>query len=379
MSETTGEVKSTAPAEKMNPRAARIKLAEAQDYLAFLEFARRAKVRLDGETAALDAEILSARNAVIKYAGWADARIEPRRRTPATVPGEHSPPRPEYYLFLDECGTHSLLPINDPFPVFCLCGVIVDAERYKTFDRLWKIWKAEWLGSPHVRVHEPYVRKRVREFHDGDAAREQAKIDSLAGLLASLEFTCIAAVIDKRRFSSQYPSGTVDEFLPTSCYLMCVDFLLERFVHFLYHEGGNARGIVRAESRGLREDAEVHREYLRLKLEGTQWQAEQAFRSNLHAYIEFERKDGNASGLQIADLVARPIAEKVLWPETTPDRWQVVASKFYDGGTGRRSSYGLKVFPTPQDEVIFGEAPVKANEDAYASPPADQQKLVQHT
>lgn len=370
-----------APSEeeaKIHPRAARLKLARAQDYLAHLEFARRAKTRLDNDTAQLDEEMIRARNAVQKYSAWADARIDPRRRLPVILPSEDSPPRREYLLFLDECGIHPLSPDSDQFPLFCLCGVIVDVERYATFDRLWKTWKAKWLGSRRVIVHEPDVRKRSHHFHvTGDPAREQAILDSLAAQLAELEFWCIAAVIDKRRFAQLYASGNVDDFLPKSGYLMCVDFIFERFVHFLYYAGENAQGAVIAESRGLREDAEVHAEFLRLQLEGTQWHAEHQFRGQLRPFIEFKRKDCNSSGLQIADLVARPVAEKVREPEATPERWQSVASKFYDGGKERRSSYGLKIFPTPETEEIFGETPVKANEDAHASPLADQQVLVQ--
>lgn len=363
---------------KIHPRAARLKLARAQDYLAHLEFARRAKMRLDGDTSQLDDEIVRARNLVHKYGGWADARIDKRRRVPAMLQTSESPPRHEYLLFLDECGIHPLSPESDQFPLFCLCGIIVDAERYGTFDRVWKTWKAKWLGSPHVIVHEPDVRKRSHHFHiTGDPAREQAILDSLAAQLADLDFWCIAAVIDKRRFAQHYITGHVDEFLPKSGYLMCVDFIFERFVHFLYHYGKNAQGAVIAESRGLREDAEVHAEFLRLQLEGTQWQAEQQFRNQLRPFIEFKRKDCNHSGLQIADLVARPVAEKVREPGATPDRWQAVAHKFYDGGKERRSSYGLKIFPTPEAEEIFGETRVKANEDAFASPLADQQVLVQ--
>lgn len=363
--------------EAMHPRAARGKLALAQDYLAFLEFARRAKFRLDGDTRSLDGLILGASNDTEKYAGWADARIDSRRKFPCPVPTKDSPPRHEYFLFLDECGNHSLRDSGGAFPVFCLCGVIVDAERYQTFDRRWKVWKARWLGSPLVQVHEPDVRRRSNKFHDDDPAREQALIDALNAQLTDLDFTCIAAVIDKRRFAELYPAGAVDDFLPSSAYLMCVDFLLERFVHYLHHAVGDARGVVIAESRGLREDAEVLSEFLRLQLEGTQWQPDRQFRYQLRPYIEFDRKYRNTSGLQIADLTARPIAEKVLEPSSSPERWDVALAKLYDGGKGRKNSYGLKVFPTPEAWLIGEDGAEKADESAEAPSPTDQQVLVQ--
>jgi hypothetical protein len=188
--------------------------------------------------------------------------------------------------------------------------------------------------------------------------------------LESLPFPCIAAAIDKVRFREMYADGRVDDFLPTSAYLMCVDFIMERFTHFLCHVGGGAQGTVRAESRGLREDALVHHEYIRLHLEGTQFCSESQFRGYLRPAIQFERKDANTSGLQIADLMARPIADKVLDPTGSPERWEVVAAKFYDGTHDRRSSYGLKIFPASGGD-LFGEFLEIANEGDEAPPFTD--------
>lgn len=114
-----------------------------------------------------------------------------------------------------------------------------------------------------------------------------------------------------------------------------------------------------------------------MHLFGTQYIADGYFRNQLRPYIEFREKDRNDSGLQIADLAARPIADKVFRPDITPERWQAVASKIYDGNQGRRSSYGVKVFPAVDVASIFGEEPaVKANEDAEASSSTDPQVQV---
>jgi hypothetical protein len=106
-----------------------------------------------------------------------------------------------------------------------------------------------------------------------------------------------------------------------------------------------------AESRGDREDAEVHAEFIRLLLEGTQWQTDGWFRYQLRPYLEFLPKARNITGLQIADLGARPIAEKILQPTSTPERWSLFRSRFYDGVEGRPSSFGLKVYPAPEVDI----------------------------
>ena len=236
--------------------------------------------------------------------------------------------------------------IDPAFPIFCLCAVIVSRDDFASFDRRWKTWKAEWLKSWQERVHEPDVRRRSRRFYDVDPARQQARIDALSAQLNSLTFTCVAAVIDKRELQRQFPSGSVDEFLPASTYLMCINFVFERVVHFLFERGNDAYGLVISEARGLREDAEVAAQFIRLQLTGTQFISDSYFRNQLRPYVEFRRKERNESGLQIADLLARPVAEKVIAPASTPERWPEAAAKLDDGGQNRRSSYGLKVFPT---------------------------------
>ncbi len=172
-------------------------------------------------------------------------------------------------------------------------------------------------------------------------------------ILGELDFTCIATVVDMREFVANHPAGLVDEFLPESCYLMCIDFIMERFVHFLRHAGNDARGSVIAESRGLVEDAKVHAEFIRLHLEGTQFLSAKAFRAQLRPYIEFYVKKRNHSGLQIADLAARPFAEIVLGRESSPARWETFKSKLYDGQKEAPHSYGLKVFPLTESNNPF--------------------------
>ena len=94
--------------EKLHPRAARIRYELSQNCLAHLEFARRAKLESDGDCVALDAVITQVRNDVLRYGGWAHERIQPRARVPVVQRNEHSEPRREYLIFLDECGLHSI-------------------------------------------------------------------------------------------------------------------------------------------------------------------------------------------------------------------------------------------------------------------------------
>lgn len=59
----------------------------------------------------------------------------------------------------------------------------------------------------------------------------------------------------------------------------------------------------------------------------------------------FADKKSNSSGLQMADLVARPVGIKMLKPDRENRAFDVLERKFYTNGRGRCDGRGLKCFP----------------------------------
>lgn len=62
-----------------------------------------------------------------------------------------------------------------------------------------------------------------------------------------------------------------------------------------------------------------------------------------------------SSGLQLADLVARPIGLKTLRPEQENRAFDVLTNKFYcDGGRGKLGTgyqgVGMKIYPASESE-----------------------------
>lgn len=346
----------------VHPRAARYRLERCRDLLSHLRLARMSMLSLGEDPSSLDDLISVSSIELSRLTTRAGERIEPRKRAKQPLSGVIA--REEFFLFLDECGSHVSSPGNSAFPIFCLCGIVVSKDIYQDLDRRWKAWKAEYLGDPNVVVHEPDIRSKRGKFR-GSSKDHAAEIEkSLNQFLDEINLQCIASVVDFRCFEQLYPNSVVDDFLPRSCYLMSIDFVLERFLHFLQSRGNGAQGIVVAESRGLREDAQVHAEFIRLHLEGTQFVSDSSFRYHLRPYIEFFRKSRNNTGLQIADLAARPLAEKILDSRQVPARWDTVAAKLYDGMEGSPHKYGLKVFPLTKTNDPFPHLPRKAKGDA---------------
>jgi hypothetical protein len=244
-------------------------------------------------------------------------------------------------VFLDECGSHELAS-PDPYPVFALSAVIVPESDYANLDVRWKGWKAEVFGSHEAVVHEPTIRNRLGPFGGPNGPAVTAKLTQELG---DLDFVAMVCAVHRANYVAEYGLGPLDESLPAHVYLMTLDFLLERVVMALDSVFEGARAEVVAESRGPREDALLQYEFARLHLDGTSYIAPGWFRQQLAPGVVFRGKEANVTGLQLADLVARPIADKVADPASTPPRWPEVQTKLCTGRETKHSILGLKVLP----------------------------------
>ncbi len=56
-------------------------------------------------------------------------------------------------------------------------------------------------------------------------------------------------------------------------------------------------------------------------------------------------KTANSSGLQLADLIARPIGMKTLRPTQTNQSYEIIKNKFLQKPEGNINGWGLKLFP----------------------------------
>lgn len=347
-----------ASGDTVSPRELRWQLDRLESCLAALRLARSLWVSARLDVLEIDAVIQ-------KYEPQRDSLRTRLAGQPLASRGRTRLPQAErtpYTIFIDECGGHSP-PMPGAFPAFCLCALLVDKHTYDEFlVPRWEGLKARFLQSSDGTTlrgrssitHEPSLRPRnlkhrLRSVPTGPELFER----EFSALIEEVDFTVIAAVVRTDDYYRQYSGSQVDRFLPSSVYSLCLDFIMERAVHFL--SSGNRSGLGRAvaESRERREDALLQYEYVRLQLEGTQYASDSWFRQQLSPTIEFKTKGENICGLQLVDILARPIAEKVVDPLTPVRRWDAVRAKLYDGEQGRPESYGLKVFPGPVLPAVF--------------------------
>lgn len=267
-------------------------------------------------------------------------RLAPRRR-----PRNGPAPALGWTVYLDECGSHSLS-AKEPFGAFVLAATLIRNDNLAEVDRDFRDWKRVNLGDAAKNIHEPDVRKGKGPFNcGGDRARQDEIRRELASLLRRLDFVVIACVLDRGRYLRDFGTSPPDDSLPNHPYLMTLHFLMERVVMALDGHLGGGRAQVVAEARGPREDALLQYEYARLHLDGTAYVSAAWFRNQLTPGIEFVSKRDNVTGVQLADLAARPCGEKVLHPSSAPARWPEIRDKLCAGQETRNSILGLKVIP----------------------------------
>ena len=248
-------------------------------------------------------------------------------------------------IYIDECGSHSLTAV-EAFEAFCLAAVIVRDQDRTAFESKWDAWKLLNLGSDKRLVHEPDVRKRAGTFNfRGSRPKYDAVLASLSEIIKELEFTAIVCVLHRPQYVKEFGIKALDESLPGHGYLMTLHFMAERLAMALQKQFGGAKARLILESRGPSEDALMQYEFARLFLDGTSYLSASYFRRQFFPGLEFKLKSDHVAGLEITDLLARPVGEKVLRPKSDPARWQSFRNKLCTGLETKHSILGLKIVP----------------------------------
>jgi hypothetical protein len=244
----------------------------------------------------------------------------------------------DYIVFIDESGDHGLDTIDPEFPVFVLVFVIVEKRTYVgQIVPAIKALKFDFWGHDAVILHSHEIRKPRGDFAFLlDRSRREAFTAALNSLMGEMPMTVVAAAIEKNRLTERYRH-------PHNPYYLALGMGMERVARFLIGECGQEGKITHliAESRGQREDSDLELEFRRIMdgegrlnygIMGAQFD------------LRVVSKKVNAEGLQLADLVAHPIARHVLKPEQANRAFDIVRGALY-GAPDEIYGMGLKIFP----------------------------------
>jgi hypothetical protein len=198
--------------------------------------------------------------------------------------------------------------------------------------------KFEYFGHDLVILHEHEIRKEKGDFNifKGKEEREDF-LDKLTSIIDESNFILASCVIEKNRIA--------DPDVQNNPYHIALRFCLETLYDFVAEKGQqDLETYVVVEERGRREDRELELEFRRI------CDGENKFRIDLPFKIRMANKAVNSAGLQLADLVARPIGRHILDPDQPNRAFEVLKKKFYcEGGRGcvgeNFDDWGLKRFP----------------------------------
>jgi hypothetical protein len=238
----------------------------------------------------------------------------------------------DYIVYVDESGDHGLKTIDPYYPVFVLAFCIFKKHDYiHTVVPLLEVFKFKHFGHDQVILHETDIRKDRGDFAFLKSKQTKADfLNELTAIIQTAPFTVISTVIKKELICQRYTT-------PDNPYHIALRFSLERIVRFLKEQKTITHIVV--EKRGKTEDDELELEFRRI-CDGDNY-----FRQPLAFELVFADKKSNSVGLQLADLVARPIGLHILKPTQENRAFEIIDGKFYKNGQGKRNGYGLKCFP----------------------------------
>ncbi len=247
----------------------------------------------------------------------------------------------KFVVYVDESGDHSLESVDPQYPVFVLAFCVFHKAYYASHVvPALETFKFKHFGHDVVVLHETDIRKERGAFRFSNRPHKDAFLDELTGIIEANNFILIACVVDKARLRdrSQNP------------YHLALGFCLETLHEFLHEKGQQELTThVVVECRGKKEDAELELEFRRVCA------GENKFTTPLPFEVFFADKKTNSSGLQFADLVARPIGLSVVRPEQPNRSFEVLKRKFFcRGGRGNVGvgfdGQGLKIHPALESE-----------------------------
>jgi len=219
-----------------------------------------------------------------------------------------------YRLYVDESGDHTYHKIEDPAKRYLgLIGCIIESEKYRTkfqpeLENLKQKHFPHNPDEPLILHRADIINKRDPFWRLRDEQKEKAFNKDLLSFFKEQEYTIIVVVIDKRAHIERYQEAA---FHP---YHYCLVALLERYCGWLHFH--NAKGDVLAESRGGAEDRQLKEAYTRAYNSGTQFREAAFFQSVLTSKeIKLKPKSANIAGLQLADLLAHPVKQEILFED----------------------------------------------------------------
>lgn len=251
----------------------------------------------------------------------------------------------KYIVYVDESGDHNLKSIDENYPIFVLAFCVFHKRHYsEAIVPALEKFKFNHFGHDQVVLHETDIRKEKGAFtHFANRTEKHEFLEELNAIIEHSNFILISCTIDKRAYVAREDSDN-------NPYHIALDVCMQALYEFLKEKDQHvAKTHVVVECRGKKEDAELELEFRRIA------DGNNKLGMPLPFEILFSDKKVMSSGLQLADLVARPIGLKTLRPDQENRAFDILKKKFFcDGGredVGKDyKGVGMKIIPAPKSE-----------------------------
>ncbi len=258
-----------------------------------------------------------------------------------TPPSQFSP----FIIYVDESGDHSLQSVDSQYPVFVLAFCVFHKRYYaESIVPALEKFKFNHFGHDQVVLHENEIRKEKGAFNIFRSREEQFQfLGQLTEIIENSNFVLISSTIDKQALQKR---NEVEANPYHVALAVCMESLYE-FLKEKYQHEKPTHIIV--ECRGKKEDKDLELEFRRV------CDGKNRLGIPLPFEVIFSDKRAMSSGLQLADLVARPIGLHHIRPRQNNRAFEVLKEKFYCAG-GRKNlgvdfeGVGMNIYPTPKSE-----------------------------
>ncbi|MBU6140397.1 MAG: DUF3800 domain-containing protein [Proteobacteria bacterium] len=229
----------------------------------------------------------------------------------------------DYIIFIDESGDHGLANIDNGYPIFVLVFAVIKKSDYidKIAPNFQKL-KFDYFGHDQVIFHEHDIRKEQGVFsvlRTNSKLRENF-ISDLSLLMKECPFTFFASIVNKEDLRKRYIN-------PNNPYEIGMLFCAEKSLEFLLsQQQQNKKVHLVIEGRGNKENRELELEFRRICDNQSKIYSASNFKQ-MDLELIYSDKKTNSVGLQIADLIARPLGINKLRPEQNNRAYKTIADK----------------------------------------------------
>ncbi|HJD05332.1 MAG TPA: DUF3800 domain-containing protein [Candidatus Onthoplasma faecipullorum] len=258
----------------------------------------------------------------------------------------------KYRLYIDESGTASFKNMNGNNKYLTLSGIIIKSTEVNNINFNLNRLKSKYFNYDidlrNIILHREDIynkRKGFEPLNDENVKNEFNK--DLISFLENSTYHIIGVTINKESRVKKYK-------YPHDPYTTALETLIKRYVLFL--EEHNSRGDILLESRNKNDNETLERIYQEIYNNGTKKNRNtididsSRFQKSLTSKsLKFKNKSDNLAGLQIADLLANPLRNKLIlvneqinqFSDFSQTLYNKIENKIRSNSNGIRVGFGL--------------------------------------